>query len=104
VNGYVNGYCVGDTSQVDAYLTGASQYGALNMAGNVWEWVNDWYGSSYYSTSPYANPPGPVSGSYKVLRGGSWYDEGGTLLVAYRIYFPVDCTSTAGFRCAASLP
>ena len=42
------------------------------MAGNVYEWVNDWYGSTYYSTSPYANPPGPVTGTSKVLRGGSW--------------------------------
>ena len=67
-------YCVGDTSQVDSYPTGASQYGALDMAGNVWEWVNDWLDDTYYSTSPYANPPGPVTGTYKVLRGGSWYN------------------------------
>ncbi len=42
-NGYVNGYCVGDTSQVGSYPLGASPYGALDMAGNVWEWVNDWW-------------------------------------------------------------
>ena len=65
---------MGDTSQVGNYPTGASPYGALDMSGNVWEWVNDWYGRDYYSDSPYSNPQGPPSGTYKVLRGGSWYD------------------------------
>ncbi len=63
-------YCVGDTSQVGDYPSAASPYGALDMSGNVWEWVNDWYDSEYYSDSPYENPPGPPSGSQKVLRGG----------------------------------
>ncbi len=65
--------CVGDTSAVGSYPAGASPYGALDMAGNVWEWVNDWYNSSYYSVSPGSNPPGPATGSYRVLRGGGWY-------------------------------
>jgi formylglycine-generating enzyme required for sulfatase activity len=64
--------CVGDTSQVGNYLTGASPYGALDMSGNVMEWVNDWYSGSYYSESPYANPTGPLTGTEKVLRGGYW--------------------------------
>ena len=56
------------------------------MAGNVWEWVNDWWQSNYYSVSPSSNPPGPATGSYRVLRGGSWdyYDD--HLRVAYRGY------------------
>jgi formylglycine-generating enzyme required for sulfatase activity len=47
-------------------------YGLHDMSGNVREWVNDWYSSSYYSSSPQNNPPGPATGSYRVVRGGSW--------------------------------
>jgi formylglycine-generating enzyme required for sulfatase activity len=83
-NNSTNSYCVGDTSQVGSYPAGASQYGALDMAGNVWEWVNDWYNSSYYSSSPYNNPPGPDTGTSKVLRGGAWYHVWSTLRAADR--------------------
>jgi formylglycine-generating enzyme required for sulfatase activity len=47
-------------------------WGLFDTHGNVWEWVNDWYDSGYYATSPATNPPGPVSGAFRVLRGGSW--------------------------------
>ncbi len=77
--------CVGDTSRVGSYPSGASPYGALDMAGNVWEWVNDWYSSSYYGVSPYRNPPGPASGSYKVLRGGSWLNDAYYVRAADRV-------------------
>lgn len=64
--------CAGDTNRVGSYLAGASPYGALDMCGNVPEWVNDWFEWSYYSYSPGANPPGPTDGTIKSLRGGGW--------------------------------
>jgi len=97
--------CVGDTSEVGSYPSGASQYGALDMAGNVWEWVSDWYSSSYYSDSPSENPTGPTAGSYKVVRGGSWYYDWYYLRVAYRyslLISPDNGYYYFGFRCGSA--
>ena len=96
--------CVGDTSAVGSYPTGASPYGALDMAGNVWEWVSDMYLSNYYSVSPGSNPTGPETGYDRVLRGGSWYDYlSSHIRVAYRDYNdPANWGSHIGFRCAAA--
>ena len=65
-----NNRCLGDTTQVGSYPTGASPYGVLDMAGNVREWVADWFDYYYYSNSPYYNPTGPSTGTFKVTRGG----------------------------------
>jgi len=92
-----------DTTAVGQYPKGASPYGALDMAGNVWEWGADWYGETYYVSSPASNPPGPTSGTDKVLRGGSWVINAYYLRVAYR--YNIDPTyryDSVGFRCAAS--
>ena len=96
----------GDTSPVTDYEAGASPYGALNMAGNVREWVNDWYGSNYYSTSPTRNPSGPSSGEYRVLRGGSWYyNRRGDIRAAYRVNVdPAGTYNGRGFRCVLPQP
>ncbi|MCI0519305.1 MAG: formylglycine-generating enzyme family protein [Chloroflexi bacterium] len=97
-------FCQGDTAAAGSYPAGASQYGVMDMAGNVWEWVNDWYSEGYYAVSPEANPAGPASGTHKVIRGGSWFHDGGAARLAYRFEFePGRFTSFGlGFRCARS--
>ncbi len=98
-----NDGCVGDTSAVGSYPTGASPYGAMDMAGNVWEWTNDWYSSSYYRDSPANNPPGPATGNYKVYRGGSWSSYLSNLRTSYRYSSnPNVRYYNVGFRCATS--
>jgi formylglycine-generating enzyme required for sulfatase activity len=64
---------IGDTSVVESYVKGISPYGAMNMSGNVWEWVADWY--SNYSSEPLFNPVVLVEGAYRILRGGSWVNS-----------------------------
>ncbi|NLF03010.1 MAG: formylglycine-generating enzyme family protein, partial [Anaerolineales bacterium] len=93
---------VGDTSAVGSYPLGASPYGAMDMAGNVWEWVNDWYASGYYSVSPDSNPPGPETGTYRVLRGGGWCSGWNNVRAANRYDIPTNRGSYIGFRCAVS--
>ncbi len=96
-------YCVGDTSQVGSYPLGASPYGALDMAGNVNEWVNDWWQADYYSVSPYDNPTGPAIGSSVVYRGGSWFVGGEGLRAAFRNANAQDARHYFGIRCASDL-
>ena len=91
---------VGDTARVGSYPSGSSPYGVLDMAGNVWEWVFDWYGQDFYRRSPNRNPTGPPSGSSRVLRGGSWEDDTDLLRSANRNFNdPHASTTTWGFRC-----
>ena len=100
-NTYVSGYCVGDTSAVGSYPAGESPYGALDMAGNVWQWVNDWHSSSYYSLMVSPNPPGPAIGTYKVLRGGAFSNPALDIRTVYRLEnIPAAHTNNYGFRCA----
>jgi formylglycine-generating enzyme required for sulfatase activity len=75
---------VGKTSPVGSFPIGASPYGLLDMAGNVSEWCNDWYGDDYYKNSPKDDPTGPSGGSDRVKRGGSWRNFAGTIRCAVR--------------------
>ena len=86
-----------DGGQVPAGTDMANGYGLYDVAGNVYEWCNDWYGS--YSSSPETNPTGPASGNYRVLRGGYWNNGGSYCRVASRFYdLPVNRGSRSGFR------
>ncbi|MCJ7532948.1 MAG: formylglycine-generating enzyme family protein, partial [Anaerolineales bacterium] len=96
-----NDYCVGDTTKVGSYPQRASEYGALDMAGNVWEWVVDLYGETYYIGSPSENPQGPASVQYRVLRGGSWCDVSRFLRSSLRFgNIPDYWNFDFGLRCA----
>ena len=98
----------GKTSPVGSFVAGASPYGVQDMAGNVWQWCEDWYDEKYYQNTPARNPIGPDTGMGRVLRGGCWgYDNPGYLRAAYR----GGCDPThwgyvdgVGFRCASVVP
>ncbi|MBN1428989.1 MAG: SUMF1/EgtB/PvdO family nonheme iron enzyme [Anaerolineae bacterium] len=95
------------TSPVGSYPMGASPYGVLDLAGNVYEWVYDVYAPDYYENSPYRNPTGPEGGSFRVTRGGSFFNQ------AYRnrssnrnnAYIPANSVHfDGGARCGKDTP
>lgn len=93
----------GGTTKVGLYSAGVSPYGVYDMAGNVWEWVADWYDKDYYQDCPRKSPPGPETGKYHVLRGGCWLFDGYDARVADRnvhLNHPDSVYNMNGFRCA----
>jgi formylglycine-generating enzyme required for sulfatase activity len=95
----------GALTDVGAFEQGKSPSGAYDMAGNVWEWVADWYGENYYAKSPARNPKGPSHGEYRVLRGGSWLSAPDYVRSANRLWdSPTYRNDYIGFRCAQDRP
>ena len=91
------------TAPVGNYVLGASPYGVLDMAGNVWEWTADWYDGSYYSLSPAQSPIGAERGEYHVSRGGSAWNEASVVRSAYRVGDHPDVQhGNLGFRVVSS--
>jgi len=85
---------------VGSFPEGASSYGALDLAGNVWEWCADWYDADHYATGPSQAPQGPATGRFKVLRGGSWINPGPALRSSNRFeILPIERSPYIGFRC-----
>lgn len=97
------GNLIGTTVPVNRFPFGASPYGALNMAGNVREWVWDWYGEDYYQQAPDRNPQGPELGEERVLRGGGYTDTNRRVRSNNRFKHEPDSPGyNRGFRCAQS--
>jgi formylglycine-generating enzyme required for sulfatase activity len=100
IDGLLN-YRAQDTTEVGSFPDGASPYGALDMAGNVSEWVADWLSMDYYANPPTSNPLGPDFGQYRVWRGGSWANTSTERVRTYSRTgnFPTVSSSGIGFRC-----
>jgi len=91
---------IGKTVAVGSYSGGVSPYGVHDVAGNVWEWVEDWYDEGLYQHSPDHNPKGSESGQQRVVRGGSWYLNARYSRTSGRLkYLPSARFFTIGFRC-----
>ena len=94
---------LGATTPVGSYPNGVSPYGIHDMAGNVSEWIADWYSEDFYQRSPKENPQGPESGTERVVRGGSWFNPPYTLRSWYRSNStPETRSNLIGIRCVRS--
>ncbi len=88
---------------VGSHPDAVSPYGVHDLAGNVWEWVADWFDGDAYKRAADQNPAGPPTGQFKTLRGGSWTETALALRAAYRQPAPPETRNAyLGFRCAKS--
>jgi formylglycine-generating enzyme required for sulfatase activity len=103
LKGYDDGFA--HTAPVGSFPAGAGPYGMEDAAGNVWEWVADYYSPAAYKESPPADPRGPSEGTLRVLRGGSWDSTPNLLRAAVRhVQSPLYRGISAGIRCAQDAP
>lgn len=99
------GSLIGEPVSVYRYPAGASPYGALNMAGNVREWVADWFSTEYYLEKVYDNPTGPESGIERSMRSGAYDADANEIYTVQRYkHEPQSAGASRGFRCAQSAP
>ena len=104
-DGHLDGFAM--AAPVKSFEKGASPYGVLNMAGNVAEWVADWFGMEYYAVSPAENPKGPPTSGMgkKSWRGASWFAGSEQMRCAFREYDDIVASGQIlGFRCAKDAP
>jgi formylglycine-generating enzyme required for sulfatase activity len=104
------GYCnsweggIHDSTSAGSYPKGASPYGVQDMAGNVFEWINDWYQADYYKISPYKNPKGPDSSGFRIMKSGSWVEFANGVRISFRLgQFPSNTDTDSGFRIAKDM-
>ena len=90
----------GVLAPIGTFENGKSPYGIYDMAGNVWEWVSDWYDYNYYKNSPSQSPTGPSSGGTKVISGGAWNSNPRAMRSANRSLISPTDQGLTGFRCA----
>lgn len=89
------------TAPVGSFPSGVSPYGAHDMSGNAWEWVQDWFGAGYYETGSQVNPTGPLAGFSKIARGGSLISPAELQRTTVRAVGPPDSRAAwGGIRCA----